>query len=167
MLRLCKSWFAIVVGLLLSSSILVAEDKSKKKETLFEKTAKAFVALLDKGEFERATCDFDEAMLKALPADKLKGAWEKVVGDAGAFKKQLVHSGAGIGSLQTGQRVMLVGGVGMASVGIEIGDIGVSAILSLQQREPVGQLVRGDHSPAAVSSEGAGGEQSDAVARIA
>jgi pimeloyl-ACP methyl ester carboxylesterase len=88
MLRLCKSWFAIVVGLLLSS-ILVAEDKAEKKETPLEKVAKAFVALLNKGEFEKATRDFDETMLKALPADKLKGTWEKVVGDAGTFKKQL------------------------------------------------------------------------------
>src|SRR5262249_48178493 len=50
---------------------------------------KAFVALLDKGDFDKATGDFDEAMLRALPADKLKGTWEKVVADAGAFKRQL------------------------------------------------------------------------------
>ena len=33
--------------------------------------------------------DFDAAMLKALPADELKKTWEKVVGEAGAFKKRL------------------------------------------------------------------------------
>src|SRR5215471_17712455 len=88
MLALCRSWFAIVIGLL-SSSILIAQDKPEKKETPLEKTAKAFVALLDKGDFETARGNFDEAMLKALPADKMKGTWEKVVGDAGAFKKQL------------------------------------------------------------------------------
>src|SRR5262245_118582 len=79
---------AIAVGLLFASN-LAALDKAEKKEVPVEKTAKAFVALLGKGEFEQATGSFDEAMLKALPADKLKGTWEKVVGDAGAFKKQL------------------------------------------------------------------------------
>jgi hypothetical protein len=90
MLPLYKCWFAVVVGLLASCQ-LVAEDKPDSKEAPLEKAAKAFVALLGKGEFEKATGDFDEAMLKALPADKLKGTWAKVVADAGAFKKQL-HS---------------------------------------------------------------------------
>jgi pimeloyl-ACP methyl ester carboxylesterase len=79
---------AIVVGLLFSSN-LAAFDKAEKKEAPVEKTAKGFVALLDKGDFDKATHDFDAAMLKALPADKLKGTWEKVVGDAGTFKQQL------------------------------------------------------------------------------
>src|SRR5262249_51490805 len=78
----------IVVGLLFASN-LAASDTVEQKETPLEKTAKAFVALLAKGDFDKATGDFDEAMLKALPADKLKGTWEKVVGDAGAFQKQL------------------------------------------------------------------------------
>jgi pimeloyl-ACP methyl ester carboxylesterase len=88
MFAACKVRLAIVVGLLLSSS-LAAQDKAEKKETPVEKTAKAFVTLLSKGDFDKAIGHFDEAMLKALPADKLKGAWEKVAGDAGDFKKQL------------------------------------------------------------------------------
>src|SRR5262245_48450794 len=87
MFPVCKGCLA-VVGLLFASN-LAAFDKAQEKEAAVEKTAKAFVALLDKGDFDKATGDFDEAMLKALPADKLKGTWEKVVGDAGAFKKQL------------------------------------------------------------------------------
>src|SRR5262245_15362692 len=87
MFPVCKGCLA-VVGLLFASN-LAAFDKAQEKEAAVEKTAKAFVALLDKGDFDKATGDFDEAMLKALPADKLKGTWEKVGGDAGAFKKQL------------------------------------------------------------------------------
>ena len=88
MFGICKGRLAIVVGLLLSSS-LAAQDKTEKKEAPVEKTAKAFVALLCKSDFDKAAGHFNEAMLKALPADKLKGEWEKVVGDAGTFKKQL------------------------------------------------------------------------------
>ena len=90
MFAVCKGRLAIVVGLLLSSS-LAALDKAEKKETPVEKTAKAFVTLLSKGGFDKATGHFDEAMLKALPADKLKGAWEKVVGDAGASARLILH----------------------------------------------------------------------------
>jgi pimeloyl-ACP methyl ester carboxylesterase len=88
MIPVCKGRLAIVVGLLFSSN-LASLGKTEKKEAPVEKTAKAFVALLNKGDFDKATGDFDGAMRKALPADKLKGTWEKVVGDAGAFKKQL------------------------------------------------------------------------------
>jgi pimeloyl-ACP methyl ester carboxylesterase len=90
MLPLCKGWSAIVVGLLVSAP-LIAQDKPGNQEAPCEKTAKAFVALLGKGDFEKATADFDETMLKVLPAEKLKDTWAKVVADAGAFKKQL-HS---------------------------------------------------------------------------
>lgn len=88
MFPFCKSLFVLTLGLLFTSS-LSAEEKPEKKEAPLEKAAKAFVDLLDKGEFEKAAGDFDETMLKVLPADKLKGTWAKVVGEAGAFKKQL------------------------------------------------------------------------------
>jgi pimeloyl-ACP methyl ester carboxylesterase len=88
MFAACKLRLAIAVGLLLTSS-LAAQDKAEKKETPIEKTAKAFVALLGKGDFDKATGHFDETMLKVLPSEKLKDSWEKVVADAGKFKKQL------------------------------------------------------------------------------
>ena len=42
-----------------------------------KQAAAEFIDLLDKGEFAKATKDFDAAMLKALPADELKKTWEK------------------------------------------------------------------------------------------
>jgi imidazolonepropionase-like amidohydrolase/pimeloyl-ACP methyl ester carboxylesterase len=53
-----------------------------------EQAARAFVELLGKGEFERATADFDATMRKVMLPDKLKKAWQKVLDDAGPFKKQ-------------------------------------------------------------------------------
>ena len=43
----------------------------------------------NKGEFEKASKDFDEAMKKFLPPTKLKEAWATVTTQAGAFKKIL------------------------------------------------------------------------------
>src|SRR5262249_37388945 len=54
-----------------------------------EKAARAFIEQLSQGEFARATDGFDATMRKALPPDELKKTWEKVVGDAGAYQKQL------------------------------------------------------------------------------
>lgn len=79
---------AIAVGVIAYSS-LVAQPKPETRANALEQTARSFVELLDKGEFAKATRDFDEAMLKALPPDELKKTWEKVLGEAGAYKKQL------------------------------------------------------------------------------
>lgn len=83
-----KCWSALVVGLL-SLVSLVAQEKTEPKVAALEKAARAFVELLDKGEFVKATKDFDATMLKVLPPDELKKTWEKVLSDAGAYKKQL------------------------------------------------------------------------------
>ena len=72
---------------LLCSPHLFGEDEPAIKASL-DKTARAFVDLLDKGEFEKAAADFDEAMLRALPARKLKETWGKVVGDAGLTRSR-------------------------------------------------------------------------------
>src|SRR5205085_2919124 len=50
--------------------------------------ATAFVAALSRGEFAAAVADFDDAMQKALPADKLKTAWESVTQRYGPYQKQ-------------------------------------------------------------------------------
>ncbi len=49
--------------------------------------AQKFVAALSRGEFEAIVADFDAAMLKALPATKLKTIWEAVTQRFGAFQK--------------------------------------------------------------------------------
>jgi pimeloyl-ACP methyl ester carboxylesterase len=66
-----------------------------------EQAAKAFVELLDKGEFAKATNDFDDAMRKALPPDELKKTWEKVLNQAGAYKKQVASRTDTTGKYET------------------------------------------------------------------
>lgn len=89
MLPRCQGWLA-VVGLL-ACSCPVAADRPGTREAPFGPAAKAFVALLGKGEFEKATGVFDEAMRKALAADRLKETWANIVADAGAFQKRVAQ----------------------------------------------------------------------------
>src|SRR5438105_664259 len=49
--------------------------------------AKAFVELMSRGEFAKAVEPFDEAMQKAMPADKLKETWAALIEKIGAFKE--------------------------------------------------------------------------------
>jgi uncharacterized protein len=79
---------AIIVGAL-SLSSLVAQQKPETKTVSLEQAARSLVEFLDKGDFEKATNDFDAAMHKALPPDELKRTWEKVIGQAGAYKKHV------------------------------------------------------------------------------
>ena len=53
-----------------------------------ETRARTFVARLNKGEYDSATKEFDDAMSKALPPDKLKAMWEGITKQVGAFQKQ-------------------------------------------------------------------------------
>lgn len=49
--------------------------------------ARAFVEAASKGEFERATKNFDATMKKVMPADKLEEFWKALVGQVGPLKK--------------------------------------------------------------------------------
>jgi dienelactone hydrolase len=49
--------------------------------------AQALLDALAAGKFEAAGKDFDEAMKKALPPDKLEVTWKRLGGQLGAFKK--------------------------------------------------------------------------------
>jgi fermentation-respiration switch protein FrsA (DUF1100 family) len=73
---------------LLSLSTLLAAQKTATKPVPREQSARAFIRLLDKGEFAQAAKSFDATMLRVLPPDELKKTWQKVVGQAGAFQKQ-------------------------------------------------------------------------------
>ncbi|MGD8535806.1 MAG: alpha/beta fold hydrolase [Candidatus Aminicenantes bacterium] len=50
--------------------------------------AKEFVDLMAKGEFAKAVENFDSVMSKAMPKEKLKEVWQRVIKQAGPFKKQ-------------------------------------------------------------------------------
>jgi dienelactone hydrolase len=54
-----------------------------------EAPAKAFVTALADGRFADAAKDFDDAMKKALPNDKLEELWKKVETQVGPLQKQL------------------------------------------------------------------------------
>jgi len=51
--------------------------------------AEAFVALLDKGDFEGAARGFDATMTQALPAPKLETAWRSLLASSGPLKRRL------------------------------------------------------------------------------
>jgi hypothetical protein len=78
-------YLLVLVVTLLSCAATVAQQKSES----LEQSAKSFVDLLNKKEFAKAATSFDAEMLKAMPAEELKNTWEKLLGQAGAFKSQL------------------------------------------------------------------------------
>jgi fermentation-respiration switch protein FrsA (DUF1100 family) len=53
-----------------------------------EERARAFVTALAKDDFAAAAKDFDDAMNKAMPVDKLAPTWKGLVKQVGALKKQ-------------------------------------------------------------------------------
>jgi dienelactone hydrolase len=67
---------------------VLARQAQEPKLADLEKSAKAFVKLLEKGEFKKATQDFDATMKEKMPADKLEGVWKDLVQQVGAFKQQ-------------------------------------------------------------------------------
>ncbi len=69
-----------------------AQDRQAPQPVDLRAAAKNFVELLSKGEFAKATKDFDSTMTKALPADKLRETWKSLITAAGAFRKQTAVS---------------------------------------------------------------------------
>jgi hypothetical protein len=65
-----------------------AERKPNAEPTKFEKQATELIDLLVAGKFEKATANFDAAMLKALPPARLKATWAQVAALGGAYQKQ-------------------------------------------------------------------------------
>src|SRR5262245_7486170 len=82
---------SLVASVLLATAILSDGPRAQEKSqpSALESSAKAFVEMLDKGEFAKATEGYDAAMKKALPAAELKKTWDKLIGEAGAYKKTL------------------------------------------------------------------------------
>ena len=75
---------AIAVHLgLIAGTLQAVQDAPGPSET----AARAFLGLLAKEDFAAATKDFDEAMLKAMPQDKLADLWKILNKEAGPFQK--------------------------------------------------------------------------------
>jgi dienelactone hydrolase len=64
-----------------------AEPKDEEKLKEQKASAKALVEALAKEDYKAAGKEFDDAMKKALPADKMETTWKTVLGQVGAFKK--------------------------------------------------------------------------------
>ena len=47
--------------------------------------AQEFVDLMTKGEFSKATRNFDSVMIKAIPEEKLEQVWQAIIKQAGKF----------------------------------------------------------------------------------
>jgi dienelactone hydrolase len=77
-----RSW----IVLLLATLPALAEGAAADSGDL-EAKARAFLSAVAGDDLAAATKDFDEAMQKALPHEKLRGIWKDLVGKGGAFKK--------------------------------------------------------------------------------
>lgn len=67
----------------LACLICAAQDAPARSEA----AARAFLGLLEKGEFVAACKDFDEAMTKVMPPEKLASVWKSLNDQAGQFQK--------------------------------------------------------------------------------
>ncbi|HYA48399.1 MAG TPA: alpha/beta fold hydrolase, partial [Burkholderiales bacterium] len=78
----------LALGFVTATLLLGPECRGQAEDALTVK-ARAFLTAMAKGDFELAVRDFDEAMLKAMPADKLEVLWTKQLpAQVGAFKQQ-------------------------------------------------------------------------------
>lgn len=75
-------WLALVAFLV--PSVGRADDKT---DAALATAARAVVTALVKEDFKAAARDFDAAMLKALPPDKLAAIWKDLLAKTGAFQK--------------------------------------------------------------------------------
>lgn len=75
----------MLASLLLIAPVFLGQESAKPSN---EARAQAFVAALEKGDFEAAGKDFTGAMKKALPKDKLETLWGTLQKQVGKFKKQ-------------------------------------------------------------------------------
>src|SRR5262245_48236879 len=88
MLARCGFLSALAMAVLPPSGALT-QEKAQPNPGALAQAARAFLEQLDRGEFARATQNFNAAMRKGVPPDELKKTWEQLVGKAGAFKKRL------------------------------------------------------------------------------
>ena len=72
------------IAMLVTAHGLAAQDPPKDATP----QAKAFIEMLQNGEFAKAQTLFTEPMKAALPEDKLKATWAALAMQAGAFKQQ-------------------------------------------------------------------------------
>jgi dienelactone hydrolase len=77
------SFALVVVG---AVNCRAAEDK--ERDSKLKEKVEAFFAALSKADYEGAGKDFDDAVRKALPTDKVKELWETLPKKVGVLKKR-------------------------------------------------------------------------------
>lgn len=80
-------WIALVLGGFLAGLAPASQEKDGKPADA-PAVAKALVEALVKEDFAAAGKDFDEAMKKALPPEKLQEMWKGMTKQLGPFRKQ-------------------------------------------------------------------------------
>ncbi len=78
-----------------SNNDLPNEESKTNHTSKLEKRARTFIGDLAAGEFDRARSGFSPALLKLLPTDKLRGAWQSSTANLGEFD--------GVSDLQSNQ----------------------------------------------------------------
>jgi dienelactone hydrolase len=81
----CGLWAALLA---LAAGPAAGQEGDEARLAGLKESARGFVELLAKEDFPAAGKNFDEAMRKALPTDKLQAMWKTLTGQAGALKKQ-------------------------------------------------------------------------------
>ncbi|MGH8293509.1 MAG: DUF3887 domain-containing protein [Gammaproteobacteria bacterium] len=93
-----KNRLALFVGILalFGASVCFAGARTPA-ESDYTATAVTFINSMAKGDFSAAETNFTDQMKQAAPPDKLKGIWDGIILQAGAFQKtgatKIVHAG--------------------------------------------------------------------------
>jgi len=83
-----KIFKMILILYVIGSIPLYAKEASPSLKIDLEIKAVEFVNLLSNEKFTEAVKYFDRTLKKALPADKLKDAWNSLTGQLGDFRTQ-------------------------------------------------------------------------------
>ncbi len=84
--KLAVVWMAVLVAAL---PLDAASGQESGAGPDLAVSAERFVARLEQGDFSGAVQPFDETMTKAMPPEKLEGAWKSVVAQAGPLKRRV------------------------------------------------------------------------------
>lgn len=82
-----KSLIPACALLLMVVSAMAGDAKPASVESAVERAATGFVSLLIRGDFQKATAQFDETMLGALPPAKLEDVWKSELETWGDYQK--------------------------------------------------------------------------------
>jgi len=82
--KLALAWTAVFVVALPRDA--AAEETGPRPD--LAASAERFVARLEQGDFAGAAKDFDQTMARAMPPEKLEGAWKSIVAQSGPLKRR-------------------------------------------------------------------------------